>query len=70
MPIESHLRPEHNLAVFAHTGRVPDDEFLAFYKSFFESDSFKPPMNVLVDLRETSSSERSPEALRNGYRYR
>jgi len=46
-----------------HTGRVPDDEFLAFYNSFFESNTFKPPMNLLVDLRETNSSSRSPEAL-------
>ena len=63
MTIESHVRPEHNLVIFVHTGRVPDDEFLTFYKSFFESDTFKPPMNLLVDLRETNSSSRSPEVL-------
>ncbi len=63
MTIESHVRPEYKLVVFVHTGRVPDDEFLAFYKAFFESDTFKPPMNMLVDLRETHSSSRSPEAL-------
>ena len=63
MPIESHVRPENNLVIFVHTGRVPDDEFLTFYKSFFESDTFKPPINILVDLRETNSSSRSPEAL-------
>ncbi len=63
MTIESHVRPEHNMTIFVHTGRVPDDEFLAFYKSFFESDTFKPPMNLLVDLRETNSSSRSQEAL-------
>ncbi len=63
MPIESYVRPDHNLAIIVHTGRVPDDEFLTFYKSFFESDTFKPPVNILVDLRETSSSSRSPEAL-------
>jgi hypothetical protein len=63
MSIESYDMPEHNLVVFVHTGRVPDDEFLTFYKSFFESDRFKSAVNVLVDLRETSSSSRSPEAL-------
>ena len=63
MTIESHVRPEYKLAIFVHTGRVPDDEFLAFYKAFFESDTFKPPMNILVDLRETHSSSRSPDAL-------
>ncbi len=63
MTIESFYRPEHNMVIFAHTGIVPDDEFLTFYESFFESDTFKPPMNLLVDLRETSSSSRNPEAI-------
>jgi hypothetical protein len=63
MTIESYVRPEGNVAIFVHIGRVPDEEFLAFYKSFFESDRFKPPMNILVDLRETNSSSRTPEAL-------
>ena len=63
MSIESHVRPEYNLVILVHTGRVPDDEFLSYYKGFFESDAFKPPMNLLVDLRETHSSARSPEAL-------
>lgn len=63
MTIESHVRPEYKLVVFVHTGRVSDEEFLAFYKAFFESDTFKPPMYILVDLRETHSSSRSPEAL-------
>jgi hypothetical protein len=65
MTVESYVKPDHNLAVFVHTGRVPDDEFLAFYKSFFEGDAFKPPMNLLVDLRETNSSSRTPGALLN-----
>ena len=63
MPIESQVIPEHDLAVFMHIGRVPDDEFLSFYRDFFEGAAFKPPMNILVDLRETSSSSRSVEAL-------
>jgi len=61
--IEYFVRPEHNLVVFVQTGRVPDDEFLKFYRSFFESDAFDPPIKILVDLRETSSSSRSPETL-------
>jgi hypothetical protein len=63
MPIESYVKTEHDLIIFKHIGRVEDDEFLSFYRSFFESDKFKPPMDVLVDLRETSSITRSPEAL-------
>ena len=63
MNIEYFVRPEHNLVVFVQTGRVPDDQFLNFYKSFFESDAFDLPLNILVDLRETSSSSRSPETL-------
>jgi len=46
MTIESYVRPEHNMVIFVHTGRVSDDKFLTFYKSFFESDTFKPPMNL------------------------
>ena len=63
MAVESYVKPELNLAVFVHTVNVPDDDFLSFYESFFQGDSFKPPMNLLVDLRETSSISRSPEAL-------
>ena len=63
MAVESYVKPELNLAVFVHTGNVPDDEFLSFYESFFQGDTFKPPMNLLVDLRETSSVSRSPDAL-------
>ena len=63
MTIESHVIPEYNTIVFVHTGRVPDDEFLAFYETFFKSSTFQPSINILVDLRETHSSVRSPEAL-------
>jgi hypothetical protein len=63
MPIESYIKPEHDLVVFVHTGRVPDDEFLAYYKSFFGNEGFSPPGKILVDLRETSSSSRSHDAI-------
>ena len=64
MSIEFHARPDHNLAVLVHTGRIPDDRFITFYRSFFESDTFDPSMNLLVDLRKTDSTPRSPEVLR------
>lgn len=63
MSIEFRTRPDYNLGVLVHVGSTPDDEFLAFYKSFFESDAFDPSMNLLVDLREADSSTRSSEIL-------
>jgi hypothetical protein len=63
MPIESYVMPEHELVAFVHTGRVSDEEFLDYYKSFFESDKLGSPVKILVDLRETSSSSRSAEAI-------
>jgi hypothetical protein len=62
--IEFLARPEYNLGILVHKGRIPDDEFLTFYKSLFESDSFDLSMNLLVDLREADSGPRSPEVLR------
>ena len=63
MTINSCVRPEHNLVILAHVGETTDDEFLAFYKSLFECDSFDLSMNLLVDLREADSSHRSSGAL-------
>ena len=46
-----------------HVGTITDDEFLAFYKSLFESGQLDPSMNLLVDLRPSESSPRSEEIL-------
>ena len=35
-----------------------------FYKGFFEDPRFDKTFNLLVDLRQTESTERSPAALR------
>jgi len=64
MPIELHIRPEHHLVILVHVGATPDDEFLAFYRSLYESDTFDSSMNQLVDLRQADSQSRSPEVLR------
>ncbi len=64
MPIEYHVRPEHNLAILLHVGTVPDDQFLTFYKSLFGGDQLDKSMNLLIDLRQTDSSPRSSEVLR------
>lgn len=63
MPITFRAIPEYNLAILVHVGKIPDDEFLAFYESLYKSDSFDPSMNLIVDLRKTDSSPRSTEAL-------
>ena len=63
MPIKFRAIPEHNLIILIHTGAVPDDEFLTFYESLYESDSFNPEANQLVDLRDADSMARSTEVL-------
>ncbi|MCK4537186.1 MAG: hypothetical protein KAV42_00175 [Candidatus Krumholzibacteria bacterium] len=64
MTIGFYIRPEHNVAVLVHAGKVSDEEFLAFYKSFVKSDAFDSSMNLLVDLRNADSSSRSVKTLR------
>ena len=63
MPITYQLKHDVKLVIFAHLGAVPDDEFLSFYKSFYEDTHFDKSFNVLIDLRQTESSARSPSAL-------
>ena len=69
MPIELRPVPDHNVFILAHIGLVPDDEFLAFYKSFFESGVFDASMNILVDLQEADSRPRSQETLKEFAEY-
>jgi hypothetical protein len=64
MPIKLNLKPEFNLGVLVHIGIITDDEFLAFYKSLYESGQLDPSMNLLVDLRQSESAPRSSEVLR------
>jgi hypothetical protein len=63
MPIEFHFRPDEKLVICMHVGTVNDDEFMASYKGLFESDRFDSSLNLLVDLRQADSSQRSTEAL-------
>ena len=64
MPITYQVRREHHLILLVHIGTIPDDEFLAFYKSLYENDRIDPLMNLLVDLRQADSTPRSPDVLR------
>jgi hypothetical protein len=63
MPITYRTHPEHNLITLEHTGKIPDEEFLAFYKRLYQSDRSLASMNHLVDLREADSSPRSSDVL-------
>ena len=49
--------------IFVHAGVVTDDEFLSFYKALCEDNRFDKSFNMLVDLRQTESVERSAAAL-------
>ena len=64
MPITFYFRPEHNLVILVHVGTIPNDEFLAFYRSLIESSQYNLSMNLLIDLRQTDSAPRSREVLR------
>jgi len=64
MPITYHFKPELNLVVIAHTGSIPDSEFLDSYRALYADDRFDLSMDQLVDLRCTDSSPRSPSTLR------
>jgi len=57
------LKPEHSLAIMVHRGTTPDDEFLAFYKSLYKTDSVDTSTNLFVDLRNADSRQRSTEVL-------
>jgi hypothetical protein len=63
MPITYRTHPEHNLVILEQTGRISDEEFLAFYKRFYQIDRSFASMNHLVDLREADSSPRTSDVL-------
>jgi hypothetical protein len=63
MPITFHFRPEAELVICVHSGKVPDHEFLTSYKALYENDLFNTSMNLLVDLRQVDSSPRSRDVL-------
>ena len=63
MPIQLHIKPEHNLVILVHVGTIPDDEFFEFYKDLFTKSQYDLSMNLLVDLRQTDSTPRSSEML-------
>ena len=63
MPIQFHFKPDEKLVIGVHVGTVSDDEFLVSYKGLFESDWFDSSLNLLIDLRQADSSQRSTDAL-------
>jgi hypothetical protein len=63
MPITYRTHPEHNLVILEHSGKISDEEFLAFYKGLYQGDISIASMNLLVDLREADSSPRSSDVL-------
>jgi hypothetical protein len=63
MPIQFHFRPDAKLVISVHVGTVDDDEFIVSYKELFKSDRFDFSLNLLIDLRQADSSQRSTDAL-------
>lgn len=64
MPIDFREIPECRVNVFTHTGSIPDDELISFYRSVYENKRFDASKDYLVDLRQADSSPRSVDALR------
>jgi hypothetical protein len=65
MPIIYRIKADAKLIITAHVGTVPDDEFLEAYRQLFADPMFSETFNLLVDLRRTTSAERSTTALRD-----
>ncbi len=63
MPITHKILSDLKLAISTHIDLIPDDEFLASYQELLALDSFGLDFNQLIDLRNTKSHARSPEAL-------
>jgi len=63
MPITYSYKPEINLVISTHVGRINDDEFISFYKNLFAHIGFDASCNFLVDLRRAESKIRSSTAL-------
>jgi hypothetical protein len=64
MPISYYIKTKHKLIVLVYTGKIPDDDFLSFYKDLYESGAIDLSFNLLVDLREADSTPRNPIVLR------
>ena len=65
MPITFDLKPDQLLVIFRHVGNISDDEFLTFYKNFFEKPGATDYLNLLIDLEQTKSIDRSAQALQS-----
>jgi len=64
MPITFHLRPEAKLVISVHTGKTPDDELIASYKSLHENNMFETSMNRLMDPRQADITQRGKDVIR------
>ena len=64
MPITCHFHPDAELVVLTHTGAVTDEEFLATYRGFIADPRLDKSFDLLVDLRNSDSSGRTPATLR------
>ncbi len=65
MPITIALQPDQQLVIFRHVGDVADEELLAFYEGFFDRPDANDYLNLLIDLEQTTSVDRSSQALRS-----
>jgi hypothetical protein len=64
MAINLTVYPADNLMVFVHDGIVDDQTFIKMYEDIFKEQEAAAKMKKLVILKDTSSEQRSPQALR------
>ncbi|MBN1163735.1 MAG: hypothetical protein JXB45_04100 [Candidatus Krumholzibacteriota bacterium] len=63
MPIKYTIIKDRGLIVSIHTGSVPDKEFIDSYTKLFSDPEFDLGYNLLIDLRQAESVNRSSAAL-------
>ncbi len=65
MPITFELLPDQKCVIIRHFGEVPDHEFIAFYRDFFQKPDTDDYQKMIVDLGQTKSVARSSQALQS-----
>ena len=64
MPVIMQYDREHRLTVIRHIGEISDREFVSSYDKLYKNTDFRNADKRLVDLRKTSSKNRSSKALK------
>ena len=64
MPIACQVRRDDRLIIVSHSWAIPDSEFLASYARLLADEDIDKSYDVLIDLRQSDSSQRTSATLR------